>query len=37
MLAEAKPTTDNFFENVIVNDENLDIKKKSFRTITDVL
>jgi len=27
ILAEAKPTTDNFFDNVIVNDENLDIKK----------
>ena len=27
MLAEAKPITDNFFNNVIVNDENLDIKK----------
>ena len=27
ILAEAKPAADNFFENVIVNDENLDIKK----------
>ena len=27
ILAEAKPITDNFFDNVIVNDENLDIKK----------
>ncbi len=27
MLAGAKPATDNFFDNVIVNDENLDIKK----------
>ena len=26
ILAEAKPTTDNFFDNVIVNDENSDIK-----------
>ena len=26
ILAEAKPTTDNFFDNVIVNDENTDIK-----------
>ena len=30
VLAEAKPITDNFFDNVIVNDENSDIKK-SFR------
>ena len=27
ILADAKPTADNFFDNVIVNDENLDIKK----------
>ena len=27
VLAEAKPATDNFFDNVIVNDENSDIKK----------
>ena len=27
VLAEAKSTTDNFFDNVIVNDENSDIKK----------
>ncbi len=27
VLAEAKPITDNFFDNVIVNDENSDIKK----------
>ena len=27
ILAEAKPITDNFFDNVIVNDENSDIKK----------
>ena len=37
ILAEAKSTTDNFFDNVIVNDENSDIKKKSFRIITNVL
>ena len=27
VLAEAKPVTDNFFNNVIVNDKNIDIKK----------
>ena len=27
ILAETKPITDNFFNNVIVNDENPDIKK----------
>ena len=27
ILADAKPAADNFFDNVIVNDENLDIKK----------
>lgn len=33
ILAEAKPTTDNFFDNVIVNDENLDIKKNRLRLL----
>tara|TARA_Y100000590_G_scaffold375638_1_gene440696 strand:- start:4203 stop:6263 length:2061 start_codon:yes stop_codon:yes gene_type:complete len=33
VLAEAKPTTDNFFENVIVNDENLDIKKNRLELL----
>ncbi len=37
VLANAKSTTDNFFDNVIVNDENSDIKKKSFRIIANVL
>ena len=37
ILAEAKTTTDNFFENVIVNDENSDIKKKPFGVIANVL
>ena len=37
VLSAAKPATDIFFENVIVNDENLDIKKKPFRIITNVL
>ena len=37
ILAKAKSTTDNFFDNVIVNDENIDIKKKPFRIIADVL
>ena len=33
ILAEAKPTTDNFFDNVIVNDENLDIKKNRLELL----
>ena len=33
ILAEAKLTTDNFFDNVIVNDENLDIKKNRLELL----
>jgi len=33
ILAEAKPTTDNFFDNVIVNDGNLDIKKNRLKLL----
>ena len=33
ILADAKPATDNFFENVIVNDENLDIKKNRLELL----
>ena len=33
ILAEAKATTDNFFENVIVNDENSDIKKNRLELL----
>jgi glycyl-tRNA synthetase beta chain len=33
VLAEAKSTTDNFFDNVIVNDENLDIKKNRLELL----
>ena len=33
LLSEAKPTTDDFFENVIVNDENLDIKKNRLELL----
>ena len=33
LLAEAKPTTDNFFDNVIVNDENSDIKKNRLELL----
>ena len=33
VLAEAKLTTDNFFDNVIVNDENLDIKKNRLELL----
>jgi len=33
ILAEAKPTTDNFFDNVIVNDENSDIKKNRLELL----
>ena len=33
VLAQAKPTTDNFFDNVIVNDENLDIKKNRLELL----
>jgi glycyl-tRNA synthetase beta chain len=33
ILAEAKPATDNFFNNVIVNDENLDIKKNRLELL----
>ena len=33
ILAEAKTTTDNFFENVIVNDENSDIKKNRLELL----
>ena len=33
VLAEAKPSTDNFFDNVIVNDENLDIRKNRLELL----
>ena len=33
ILAEAKSTTDNFFDNVIVNDENLEIKKNRLELL----
>ena len=33
ILAEVKPTTDNFFDNVIVNDKNLDIKKNRLKLL----
>tara|TARA_B100000700_G_scaffold328184_1_gene445142 strand:- start:861 stop:2927 length:2067 start_codon:yes stop_codon:yes gene_type:complete len=33
VLSEAKPTTDIFFENVIVNDENSDIKKNRLELL----
>ena len=33
VLAEAKPVTDNFFNNVIVNDKNLDIKKNRLELL----
>ena len=33
VLSEAKPATDIFFENVIVNDENLDIKKNRLELL----
>ena len=33
VLAEAKSITDNFFDNVIVNDENLDIKKNRLELL----
>ncbi len=33
MLAGAKATTDSFFDNVIVNDENLDIKKNRLELL----
>tara|TARA_B100000029_G_scaffold186752_1_gene184071 strand:- start:709 stop:2775 length:2067 start_codon:yes stop_codon:yes gene_type:complete len=33
LLAGAKPTTDNFFNNVIVNDENSDIKKNRLELL----
>ena len=33
VLAEAKPTTDSFFDNVIVNDENSDIKKNRLELL----
>ena len=33
VLAEAKPITDNFFDNVIVNDENSDIKKNRLELL----
>jgi len=33
ILAEAKLTTDNFFDNVIVNDKNLDIKKNRLELL----
>ncbi len=33
ILAEVKPATDNFFDNVIVNDENLDIKKNRLELL----
>ena len=33
ILAGAKLTTDNFFNNVIVNDENTDIKKNRLKLL----
>ena len=33
VLAGAKVTTDNFFDNVIVNDENSDIKKNRLELL----
>ena len=33
ILADLKPTADNFFENVIVNDENSDIKKNRLELL----
>ena len=33
ILAEAKPITDNFFDNVIVNDKDLDIKKNRLELL----
>ena len=33
VLAEAKPVADNFFDNVIVNDENSDIKKNRLELL----
>ena len=33
VLAEAKTTTDNFFDNVVVNDKNLDIKKNRLELL----
>ena len=33
VLAEAKSTTDNFFDNVIVNDKNLDIKMNRIKLL----
>ena len=33
VLAEAKPTTDNFFDNVIVNDQNSDLKKNRLELL----
>jgi len=33
ILAEAKPITDDFFDNVIVNDENSDIKKNRLELL----
>jgi len=33
ILAEAKPITDSFFDNVIVNDENSDIKKNRLELL----
>jgi len=33
VLAEAKSITDNFFDNVIVNDENVDIKKNRLELL----
>ena len=33
ILHEAKPATDNFFDNVIVNDENSDIKKNRLELL----
>tara|TARA_B100000029_G_scaffold425582_1_gene434050 strand:- start:172 stop:2238 length:2067 start_codon:yes stop_codon:yes gene_type:complete len=33
ILAEAKSTTDNFFDNVIVNDQNSDIKKNRLELL----
>ena len=33
ILSEIKPTTDSFFDNVVVNDENLSIKKNRLELL----
>ena len=32
-LSELKPFTDNFFDNVVVNDENMDIKNNRLELL----